>query len=533
MRIRIKATRSILIKSLLLLSALSLFHATNASSESLESQTPNPEPLIILTDSTFNESISKSSPILVYFHRENCEACKRINSVLTNMSQYLLKQSPSITTSSFDCDKHASCEEIHNITQYPTIRLFSRSKSFDYAGEPSFESLILWSERISSDPVLTIIDEKDIERLKKKASRLVFFNGQPEEDKDKLGILVELSQENLGVLFAQGNIQSVYPQNSLIFFKNYDEGKVIFEGPFEKSRIQEWIDINSEALVENFDTRKSPKKMFREAGTNSIIIFTDSFDSEEYRCFLEEVRKLKGEFVIARTSMSDEHGKALFSHFEAKKKTGTDIWIIEKKETHVLKYRFAEEKVTQSSLRTFFQKYKEGLLSPEVRSQEVPIEQSKEGVVLIVGKNFEELVARSPEHFALLFFVKECRYSIEFAPIYDEIANKMTQFRDRIKFGVIDGANNEVPKLEITGFPTLLLFKAGEKDEPVEYAEQRTKLDLLEFLIQELSSEQDTDIRKKLQKMYKETEQEEAQERELKMAESAFYQKEESEELDL
>ena len=45
----------------------------------------------------------------------------------------------------------------------------------------------------------------------------------------------------------------------------------------------------------------------------------------------------------------------------------------------------------------------------------------------------------------------------------------------------IDATANDVPE-SITGFPTIKLFPAGKKDEPVEYAGSRTVEDLVQFI---------------------------------------------------
>ena len=45
----------------------------------------------------------------------------------------------------------------------------------------------------------------------------------------------------------------------------------------------------------------------------------------------------------------------------------------------------------------------------------------------------------------------------------------------------IDATANDVPD-SITGFPTIKLFPAGKKDEPVEYGGSRTVEDLVTFI---------------------------------------------------
>jgi protein disulfide-isomerase A1 len=67
------------------------------------------------------------------------------------------------------------------------------------------------------------------------------------------------------------------------------------------------------------------------------------------------------------------------------------------------------------------------------------------------------------------------------APKYDELAEKYSAFADKVTIAKIDATLNDVPD-DIAGFPTIKLFKAGAKDEPVEYSGARSVEALAEFV---------------------------------------------------
>lgn len=67
------------------------------------------------------------------------------------------------------------------------------------------------------------------------------------------------------------------------------------------------------------------------------------------------------------------------------------------------------------------------------------------------------------------------------APKYEELAGLYKNFADKVTVAKVDATVNDVPD-EIAGFPTIKLFKAGEKDEPIEYSGSRTVEDIANFI---------------------------------------------------
>jgi protein disulfide-isomerase A1 len=70
------------------------------------------------------------------------------------------------------------------------------------------------------------------------------------------------------------------------------------------------------------------------------------------------------------------------------------------------------------------------------------------------------------------------------APKYEELAKvyaENPEYASKVTVAKIDATANDVPDA-IQGFPTIKLFPAGSKDEPVEYSGSRSIEDLAEFI---------------------------------------------------
>jgi protein disulfide-isomerase A1 len=81
----------------------------------------------------------------------------------------------------------------------------------------------------------------------------------------------------------------------------------------------------------------------------------------------------------------------------------------------------------------------------------------------------------------LEFYAPWCGHCKSLAPKYDELATLYKSHADKIIIAKVDATANDVPD-EIQGFPTIKLFKAGKKDEPVDYSGSRTVEDLIKFI---------------------------------------------------
>lgn len=121
-----------------------------------------------------------------------------------------------------------------------------------------------------------------------------------------------------------------------------------------------------------------------------------------------------------------------------------------------------------------------GSVEPSVKSE--PIPEKQEGpVTVVVAKNYQDVVIDNEKDVLLEFYAPWCGHCKALSPKYDELAGMFKPFADKITIAKVDATANDVPD-EIGGFPTIKLFKAGSKDEPIDYSGSRTVEDLANFI---------------------------------------------------
>jgi len=135
--------------------------------------------------------------------------------------------------------------------------------------------------------------------------------------------------------------------------------------------------------------------------------------------------------------------------------------------------------VTIDSLTNFFASYAAGTLQANVKSQEVPADNSGP-VTTIVGKNFNEVVLDDSKDVLVEFYAPWCGHCKSLAPKYEALG-KIFADNDKIVIAQVDATENDTPA-KIKGFPTLILYKAGDKQNPVTYDGERTETALATWL---------------------------------------------------
>ena len=132
-----------------------------------------------------------------------------------------------------------------------------------------------------------------------------------------------------------------------------------------------------------------------------------------------------------------------------------------------------------SGLQQGLEDFKNNKLQAHYKSAAVP-ETNDEPVKVVVGDSFESMVTTDDKYVLLEAYAPWCGHCKKLEPIYVELAQKLSSEND-IVIAKMDATENEHPLMPVTGFPTLRLFKPGNKT-PVDYQGDRSLKDLVKFM---------------------------------------------------
>lgn len=138
------------------------------------------------------------------------------------------------------------------------------------------------------------------------------------------------------------------------------------------------------------------------------------------------------------------------------------------------------DKFSVKSIGKFVDDFVAGKIEPSIKSE--PIPEKQEGpVTVVVAKNYDDIVLDDKKDVLIEFYAPWCGHCKALAPKYEELASVYSKFSDKVVISKVDATLNDVPD-EIQGFPTIKLYKAGDKQNPVTYSGDRSIEDLAKFI---------------------------------------------------
>jgi protein disulfide-isomerase A1 len=158
------------------------------------------------------------------------------------------------------------------------------------------------------------------------------------------------------------------------------------------------------------------------------------------------------------------------------------------------KYPFDQtKKITSKDISEFVDKFSSGTIKPSIKSEPTP--ESQDGpVTIVVANNYDEVVLDDTKDVLIEFYAPWCGHCKALAPKYDELGEKFKAFSDKVTIAKVDATLNDVPD-DIQGFPTIKLYAAGKKSDPITYTGSRTIEDLAAFVKSNGKYEVDVDAK--------------------------------------
>lgn len=154
------------------------------------------------------------------------------------------------------------------------------------------------------------------------------------------------------------------------------------------------------------------------------------------------------------------------------------------------KYRPDMRDFTEQTLLKFVTDYEAGRLRTWLRSEPEPSDEDiKAGgaAIPIVGLNFYESAHDATKDVLVNFFAPWCGHCRKMEPLYLTLARKLKHVKT-LRILKLDATRNEAEGMQIQGFPTIMLFKAGKTpSEMVQYQGNRQPDDMIHWLHEHVS----------------------------------------------
>lgn len=267
---------------------------------------------------------------------------------------------------------------------------------------------------------------------------------------------------------------------AVVLYKSFDEGKTVFKGKkFDAEAIEEFAKTAATPLIGEIGPETYAGYM--SAGLPLAYIFAET---EEERADIGKALKSVAEKHKGKVNFGTIDAKSFGAHagnlnLKTDKFPSFAIQDIEGNK----KFPFDQEKeVNEKNIAKFVDDYVAGKVEPSIKSE--PIPESQDGpVTIVVAKNYDDIVLDNNKDVLVEFYAPWCGHCKALAPKYDQLgaAFQESEFKDKVTIAKVDATLNDVPD-DISGFPTIKLYAAGDKKNPVTYNGARTPEDLIEFI---------------------------------------------------
>ena len=110
----------------------------------------------------------------------------------------------------------------------------------------------------------------------------------------------------------------------------------------------------------------------------------------------------------------------------------------------------------------FLADFKAGSLKPHLKSEEIPEPATVDGLTVLVGKSFDDVVKDASKDVLVKYYAPWCGHCKALAPVWDALAKDVEGIEDLV-IAKFDATVNEVEGLEIRGYPTLKFYPKDNK----------------------------------------------------------------------
>ncbi|APA09083.1 hypothetical protein sscle_04g038530 [Sclerotinia sclerotiorum 1980 UF-70] len=431
---------------------------------------------------TFPDFVKENDLALLEFFAPWCGHCKALAPEYEEAATTLKEKK--IALAKVDCTEEADLCQSYGVEGYPTLKVFRGPDNVSpYSGARKAPAIVSYMTK-QSLPAVSVLTKDTLEDFKTadKVVLVAYFDAEDKASNATFNSVAEKLRDDY--LFGASNDAALAKAEgvsfpSIVLYKSFDEGKAIYPDAFEPEVIEKFAKTASIPLIGEVGPETYAGYMA--TGLPLAYIFAET---PEERTSLAEALKPIAEKHRGVVSFATIDAKAFGAHagnlnLEADKFPAFAIQnTVDNK-----KYPFDQKtEITHATISKFVQQYVDGKVEPSIKSE--PIPETQEGPVqIVVAHNYDDIVLDDKKDVLIEFYAPWCGHCKALAPKYDILAGLYADagHTDKVTIAKVDATLNDVPD-EIQGFPTIKLYKAGDKKNPVTYNGSRSIEDLIKFV---------------------------------------------------
>lgn len=445
----------------------------------------------VLTATNFDAAIKAHNFSLVEFYAPWCGHCKTLAPHYAKAATALKQHDSSILIAKVDATEHGELSQRYGVQGFPTMKWFAGDDVLEYGGGRVEQDIIQWVKKKSGPPAKTISDADELKALLNTASPVViasFASYKGAAYDEFLAVARSLDK----VEFAQTIDAAVAKKagltgHGIVMHREFEGNKeaVHFDGKAGKDVLKAWV--KGESLPPYLEFKEENQDAIFESGiTFSALLLLKRKDMEKGSKVTTAVKAAakatKGEVVWVLVDQSGEAAEQITQFFNIKPTDPVPKVVAFNMENN-RQYAMESGPVTEKALTSFAKGVLDGSVKANLKSDEIPSgeEAKADGVTVVVGKNFDDVVKSATHDVLLEAYAPWCGHCQKLAPTYAKLATRFENISS-VVIAKIDGAANEHEDMEAEGFPTIWLWPAAADSKPILFQGDRTLKGLTAFV---------------------------------------------------
>jgi len=439
--------------------------------------------VVTLTAANFDDFVAKTPLSLIEFYAPWCGHCKALAPEYETAAKEL-EGKDSGKLAKVDCTTERDLCGKYEVQGFPTVKLFRNdgSEPADYDQARKADAIVKFMIKQNAPAVTELADADAVKAFGAGESvRVVAFVS--DENYDAYTKVANSLRNDYVFGIVKNNAEAnkaygVTKTAAIVMLRDFDSGPVTYSGDFNKNDdILSFVRSNSFPLVGAIGPENYAK--YLERGYNFVWVFIE-LDNEEHKKLVQDAITPVAADYRDKLSFVQLDGVKWAEHAKSFGLSGNTPGIVLEDRDKRKNFVYLEaDPVTKDSFAKFIDGVLTGKIAPTVKSEPEPTD-NNEPVKVVVGTSFERLVMDDTKDVFVEFYAPWCGHCKALAPKYEELAK---QFADdpTMVIAKIDATANDSPA-DVQGFPTLILYPAGDKQNPVSYEGDRSVKAIARFL---------------------------------------------------
>lgn len=447
------------------------------------------------------------------FHKSSDNGFKHITAIMDAASKSAKARGFVTALAVVDAEKESSLSKDFEIEKFPTLVHTRNGKRVKYTDTIGVASILKYLAKVERTSLYDIDSEEVLNAFKTPydSGRHPYVVAQFKGTKDDMqGTKTYMS---LATAAKEGEVpiaaQYGQPSEKITIYTEGESGKMegsVYTGPTDiPEAIDAWI-IHTKVPLITFLNPDNARDVLRRHFTTMVVLALTTKEIAELRgadtgavqAFRTAATKYKHggssapKFVVIDTESS--YCRRFMGHYHGGMELPSRNIIYSEGADDLTRYllsvKSADGHSTADEITSFVDNAIKGNLEPFRLSQKTP-ENIKDVAKVLVRDTFKSKVLESEGDIMVEFFAPWCGHCRNFAPVYEKVAEKIADGNHPLSVYKIDAVGNDLRDfVDIPGFPTILYYKAGAKDKPVDYRGHGglTEADVLKFALDQIAN---------------------------------------------